>query len=76
MIWLVSPNSAEVVPKVRPVDISSVVYMPSFASKRNALVRGEDSEEFRGHFDGHENSYQTGHGKHGVEIDERPAFRK
>ena len=29
MILLVSPNSAEIEPKVSPVDMRSVVYMPS-----------------------------------------------
>ena len=33
MILLVRPNKAEIVPKVRPVDISSVVYMRSLRSK-------------------------------------------
>lgn len=27
--WCDRPNNAEIVPKVRPVDISNVVYMPS-----------------------------------------------
>jgi hypothetical protein len=39
-MWLVRPNRAEIVPKVSPVDIRSVVYIPSRASKRNVLVRG------------------------------------
>ena len=34
------PNSAEIVPKVRPVDIRSVVYMPSLRGERNAWVTG------------------------------------
>src|SRR6266568_3577723 len=29
MMWLVRPKSAEIEPKVRPVDMRSVVYMPS-----------------------------------------------
>ncbi len=34
------PNSEEMVPKVRPVDISSVVYIPSLDGDRNAWVTG------------------------------------
>src|SRR3989338_7714092 len=40
MIRCESPNSDEIVPKVSPVDISSVVYMPSLAGERNARVTG------------------------------------
>src|SRR5205823_446460 len=35
-----SPNSDEMVPKVRPVDINSVVYIPSLEGDRNARVTG------------------------------------
>ena len=35
-----NPNSDEIVPNVRPVDISSVVYMPSLGGERNAFVTG------------------------------------
>jgi hypothetical protein len=41
MMALVSPNSAEMVPNVKPVDISRVVYMPSRGSKRKARVSGK-----------------------------------
>src|SRR5438445_5246313 len=34
------PNRDEMVPKVRPVDINRVVYMPSFGGDRNAWVTG------------------------------------
>src|SRR5258708_12751105 len=34
------PNRDEMVPKVRPVDINSVVYIPSFTGDRNAWVTG------------------------------------
>jgi len=29
MMWFVRPNNAEIDPKVKPVDIINVVYMPS-----------------------------------------------
>ena len=34
------PNSAEMLPNVRPVDIRSVVYMPSIRGIRNVRVTG------------------------------------
>src|SRR5450759_4535485 len=40
MMWWDRPNSDEIVPKVRPVDISRVVYMASFFGEPNALVTG------------------------------------
>jgi hypothetical protein len=46
MIWFVSPNSAEIVPKVRPVDISSVVYIPSRGSTVNIRVNGRIPANF------------------------------
>jgi hypothetical protein len=39
MPWA-SPNSAEIVPNVNPVDISSVVYIDSFCGEPNTLVIG------------------------------------
>src|SRR3979490_1146910 len=46
MMWLVRPNSAEIVPKVSPVDIRSVVYIPSLGSKRKVLVSGRMPTNF------------------------------
>src|SRR5438445_1318134 len=39
-MWLVRPNNAEIDPKVRPVDIINVVYMPSRLSKLKWRVNG------------------------------------
>src|SRR5450759_2783062 len=41
MISCDSPNSAEMVPKVRQVDMSSVVYIPSLKGAANILVTGK-----------------------------------
>ena len=40
-MWLVRPNSAEIDPKVNPVDIINVVYMPSRRSKLKWRVKGK-----------------------------------
>ena len=41
MMWFVSPNNAEIDPKVRPVDIINVVYMPSRLSNLKYRVNGK-----------------------------------
>ena len=40
MILFVKPKRADIVPKVRPVDMRSVVYMPAFGSKSYRFVNG------------------------------------
>src|SRR6266568_1672238 len=39
-IWCDKPNNAEIVPNVRPVDMSSVVYIPSFLGEAKIRVTG------------------------------------
>ena len=45
-MWLVRPNNAEIDPKVRPVDIISVVYMPSRLSNLKYRVNGKMPTNF------------------------------
>ena len=40
MILFVKPKRADIVPKVRPVDMRSVVYTPAFGSKLYRFVNG------------------------------------
>ena len=76
MMWFVRPNRAEIVPKVRPVDISSVVYMPSRGSKRKAPRQRQDADELGHHLDREIDDDGPRRGDHGLKLHKRAGLEE